>query len=100
MGIAGASVDMTPHRAAPATKRIVAAFTDPSLFVAPCRKERTARYYLNRARRRTALSLTRRGSSTRLTRVPLRDDYVPAVSRAYLSQKLTRPLPTKDGGTL
>ena len=24
----------------------------------------------------------------------------PAVSRAYLSQKLTRPLPTKDGGTL
>src|ERR1700746_3398986 len=26
--------------------------------------------------------------------------YVPAVSRAYLSRKLTRPLPTKDGGTL
>jgi hypothetical protein len=26
--------------------------------------------------------------------------YVPTVSRAYLSQKLTRPLPTKDGGTL
>jgi len=25
---------------------------------------------------------------------------VPAVSRAYLSQKLTRPFPTKDGGTL
>jgi len=24
----------------------------------------------------------------------------PAVSRAYLSRKLTRPLPTKDGGTL
>jgi hypothetical protein len=24
----------------------------------------------------------------------------PAVSRSYLSQKLTRPLPTKDGGTL
>src|SRR5262249_47209890 len=26
--------------------------------------------------------------------------YVPAVSPAYLSQKLTRPLVTKDGGTL
>src|SRR5262245_8302600 len=25
---------------------------------------------------------------------------LPAVSRAYLSRKLTRPLPTKDGGTL
>ena len=24
----------------------------------------------------------------------------PAVSRAYLSRKLTRPVPTKDGGTL
>src|SRR5262249_30760376 len=24
----------------------------------------------------------------------------PAVSQSYLSQKLTRPLPTKDGGTL
>src|SRR5262245_5221181 len=24
----------------------------------------------------------------------------PAVSRAYVSRKLTRPLPTKDGGTL
>ena len=24
----------------------------------------------------------------------------PAMSRAYLSQKLTRPLPTKDSGTL
>ena len=24
----------------------------------------------------------------------------PSVSRAYLSRKLTRPLPTKDGGTL
>ena len=24
----------------------------------------------------------------------------PAVSQAYLSRKLTRPLPTKDGGTL
>jgi len=29
-----------------------------------------------------------------------RGAYVPAVSRAYLSRKLTRPLPTKDGGTL
>ena len=101
MGIAGASVDMTPHRAAPATKLIVRAFTGTSLIVVACRQEQTARYYLNRARRRTALSPpTRRGSSTRLTRIPLRDDYVPAVSRAYLSQKLTRPLPTKDGGTL
>src|ERR1700745_1060140 len=26
--------------------------------------------------------------------------YVPSVSQAYLSRKLTRPLPTKDGGTL
>ncbi len=24
----------------------------------------------------------------------------PSVSRAYISRKLTRPLPTKDGGTL
>jgi len=31
---------------------------------------------------------------------PFRGAYVPAVSPAYLSQKLTRPLPTKDGGTL
>src|SRR5215831_12521694 len=31
---------------------------------------------------------------------PFRGAYVPAVSRAYLSRKLTRPLPTKDGGTL
>src|SRR5262249_35747930 len=38
-------------------------------------------------------------SDARLTRVPL-PRYVPAVSPAYLSQKLTRPLVTKDGGTL
>src|SRR5262249_34243266 len=64
--------------------------------VAACRQEQTARYYLNRAGRRTARSPpTRRASSTPLTRIPFRDDYVPAVSRAYLSQKLTRPLPTK-----
>ena len=25
---------------------------------------------------------------------------LPAVARSYLSRKLTRPLPTKDGGTL
>ena len=29
-----------------------------------------------------------------------RGAYAPAVSRAYLSRKLTRPLVTKDGGTL
>ena len=29
-----------------------------------------------------------------------RGTYVPAVSRAYLSRKLDRPLPTKDGGAL
>src|SRR5215831_16677131 len=29
-----------------------------------------------------------------------RGAYVPVVSRAYLSRKLTRPLVTKDGGTL
>jgi len=34
------------------------------------------------------------------TRLSLRGAYVPAVSLAYLSQKLTRPLVTKDGGTL
>ena len=31
---------------------------------------------------------------------PFRVAYVPGVSPAYLSQKLTRPLPTKDRGTL
>jgi hypothetical protein len=31
---------------------------------------------------------------------PFRGAYVPAVSPAYLSQKLTPPLATKDGGTL
>jgi hypothetical protein len=31
---------------------------------------------------------------------PFRGAYVPAVSSAYLSRKLTRPLVTKDGGTL
>src|SRR5215831_15962758 len=36
-----------------------------------------------------------------LTRIPLPGClYFPAVSSAYLSQKLTRPLVTKDGGTL
>jgi hypothetical protein len=34
-----------------------------------------------------------------LTRVPL-PGYASGVSPAYLSQKLTRPLVTKDGGTL
>jgi hypothetical protein len=41
----------------------------------------------------------RQQSDTPLTRIPL-PCYVPAVSPAYLSQKLTRPLVTKDGGTL
>ena len=36
-----------------------------------------------------------------LTRIPLPGClYFPAVSSAYLSQKLTRPLVTKDGSTL
>ena len=38
---------------------------------------------------------------TPLTRIPLPGClYFPAVSSAYLSQKLTRPLVTKDGSTL
>ena len=41
------------------------------------------------------------GAVPTLARVPPRGGaYVPAVSPAYLSQKLTRPLVTKDGGTL
>jgi len=42
MGIADAGADMTPHRAAPATKLIVRAFTGASLIVAACRQEQTA----------------------------------------------------------
>src|SRR5215813_716075 len=42
----------------------------------------------------------RKQPDTALTRIPFRGAYVPAVSRAYLSRKLTRPLRTKDGGTL
>ena len=39
-------------------------------------------------------------SGARLTRLPHPGAYVPAVSQGYLSRKLSRPLPTKDGGTL
>ena len=39
-------------------------------------------------------------SDARLTRLPHPGAYVPAVSQGYLSRKLPRPLPTKDGGTL
>jgi hypothetical protein len=35
-----------------------------------------------------------------LSRISLLVAYLLAVSRSYLSQKLTRPLQTKDGGTL
>jgi hypothetical protein len=39
MGVADAGVDMTPHKAAPATKLIVRAFTGASLIVAECRPD-------------------------------------------------------------
>jgi len=103
MGIADVGVDMTPHRAAPATKLIVRAFTGTSLILAACCLSRWPDTISIVQRRRTA-------SSPHPCKVPVSQQhgadshfasgYVPAVSPGYLSQKLTRPLPTKDGGTL
>src|SRR5262249_9774897 len=58
MGIADAGADMTPHSTALTTKLIVRAFTGTSLIL----QEQTARYYLDRARRRTASLWSRRST--------------------------------------
>jgi hypothetical protein len=65
--------------------------------------EQMARYYLDCARRRTASSphpcKVSVSQQHGVDSLPGRLMFWP-VSRAYLSRKLTRPLPTKDGGTL